>query len=397
VKTMLREPTPLLLVLLVAQVAGHGMLVSPPSRNAADRFLAEFQNGQSPQTPCTCPNAGHRDQRGDHGSLPCDEGLRALAGGQPCLWWSQGCTIGCDKCTGDTQTQTGGKRLCNGTLEPTLPREAYTMNMDIHASEVDVYRYHPWRAPGHAPVDDACGRAGGTVWEYAGGGADAVFTNTSMAHMGDLGSDALPYSPSGTVWSAGTSVEVGWGITYNHGGGYQYRLCPKNEPLTEACFQKLPLEFDRSRQALLWNNGARYPLKGIFVDKGTMPEGSTWARNPVPRAGEANAGCLRPNASEPHGNCLSFAPPCPQDCSGEPDCQNPGGGNDPGTWQGPCSGDWKGGQIIDSVIIPAEVPAGEYVLGWRWDCEETTQIWASCADVTISATVNLSSNSVHFP
>jgi len=27
--------------------------------------------------------------------------------------------------------------------------------------------------------------------------------------------------------------------------------------------------------------------------------------------------------------------------------------------------------------------AGMYVVGWRWDCEETTQIWESCADVRI--------------
>ena len=29
----------------------------------------------------------------------------------------------------------------------------------------------------------------------------------------------------------------------NHGGGYVYSLCPANEPLTQACFQKLALPF----------------------------------------------------------------------------------------------------------------------------------------------------------
>ena len=28
---------------------------------------------------------------------------------------------------------------------------------------------------------------------------------------------------------------------------------------------------------------------------------------------------------------------------------------------------------------------GHQVLSWRWDCEETAQIWANCADVSISA------------
>ena len=59
--------------------------------------------------------------------------------------------------------------------------------------------------------------------------------------------------------------------------------------LTEACFQQQPLEFDRTKQALLFNNGTRYPLKGIYVDEGTWPANSTWARNPVPRQGEFSA------------------------------------------------------------------------------------------------------------
>ena len=56
----------------------------------------------------------------------------------------------------------------------------------------------------------------------------------------------------------------------------QYRLCPKDSELTEKCFQRRPLEFDRSKQALMWNNGTRFLLKGIWIDNGTWPEGSTW-------------------------------------------------------------------------------------------------------------------------
>ena len=29
---------------------------------------------------------------------------------------------------------------------------------------------------------------------------------------------------------------------------------------------------------------------------------------------------------------------------------------------------------------------GEYVLSWRWDCEQTNQVWNSCADIRVSAT-----------
>ena len=42
-------------------------------------------------------------------------------------------------------------------------------------------------------------------------------------------------------------------------------------------------------------------------------------------------------------------------------------------------------EIVDEVHVPEDVAPGRYVLGWRWDCEESNQIWASCADVTIVA------------
>jgi len=55
-----------------------------------------------------------------------------------------------------------------------------------------------------------------------------------------------------------------------------------------------------------------------------------------------------------------------------------------------CSGmeDGTGGaeptlEIVDMVLIPPDLPAGDYVLGWRWDCEESNQIWQSCSDVTV--------------
>ena len=39
--------------------------------------------------------------------------------------------------------------------------------------------------------------------------------------------------------------------------------------------------------------------------------------------------------------------------------------------------------IEDELAVPTSLPAGEYVLGWRWDCEMTSQVWSSCADITI--------------
>ena len=41
--------------------------------------------------------------------------------------------------------------------------------------------------------------------------------------------------------------------------------------------------------------------------------------------------------------------------------------------------------VEDELRVPPEeeLPAGDYVLGWRWDAEMTSQVWSSCADITI--------------
>ena len=39
--------------------------------------------------------------------------------------------------------------------------------------------------------------------------------------------------------------------------------------------------------------------------------------------------------------------------------------------------------IVDMVKIPVDLPKGEWVISFRWDCEHSYQIWASCGDVTI--------------
>lgn len=401
---------------LIVLSESHGALYIPKPRNAMDSMLPEFAGGKSPIEPCTCTN-GNGGPRG--GSEGCDMGLRDATGagdGQSCLWWSQGCSIGCDTCATETYGEhpcTGNapqpgkigfrKRYCNSTLEPTLPRHAWTLNMDVvEGSKEDSYRYNPWRAPGFAPVVDPCGQAGGE-FGYQRIGGESVFYNTTIAGKGMMGSK-LPATPAAnrTRWAAGTWVEVAWGVRYNHGGGYQYRLCPANEPLTEECFQRHPLEFDRTKQVLKWNNGTlEYPMgsKAIFVDGDAVrPKGSTWARNPIPRIWDSKTGlhnpeaCPGPTTRDAHSpqGCLAFPAPCPWDTytkTGLLPCEHANGtaGKCDGDGMGQCSSDWVVGVVSDQVFIPSDLAAGEYVLGWRWDCEETAQIWQNCADVTISA------------
>lgn len=39
--------------------------------------------------------------------------------------------------------------------------------------------------------------------------------------------------------------------------------------------------------------------------------------------------------------------------------------------------------IMDDVQVPEDLPVGDYLLSWRWDCEQSHQIWQNCADIQI--------------
>lgn len=234
--------------------------------------------------------------------------------------------------------------------------------------------------------------------------------------MGDLGSHVLPPTEPSQVpdWEVGSTPRVAWGMRFNHGGGYQYRLCPLSKmPCREADFQELPLDFVRDAHAIMWNNGTLYPIKGKFVDDSVctvVPSGSTWARNPIPRIHTDNIGmayvgkCLdqRPNPAGPPGvckqsgagwcwakeDCQQFPSPCPELDHGwyRGNATHMPTGTflpDSNTHEGWCSGDWTLGMVSDKVVIPMDLTPGRYVLSWRMDCEETAQIWQNCADVNI--------------
>merc|ERR1712025_972601 len=121
------------------------------------------------------------------------------------MGFSQGCSIGCLECT--EENTDFEHNLCGASKEPTLPDRFRTWNLDgsilpPSGMKSDWTASHPWRAPGNAPVLDACGMAGGSS------------KDNSAA------------------------------------GGFQYRLCPKDQKLTEDCFQQTPLPFASSTQKL---------------------------------------------------------------------------------------------------------------------------------------------------
>ena len=267
-------------------------------------------------------------------------------------------------------------------------------------------------SPGYVlPITCHATTSGGTPWGWDAA-EEGLYVNTTYAHHGMRGSE-LAVLPTGVVWRAGGVAEVAMQIRFNHGGGYQYRLCPADEPLTESCFQGAqhpnggPLPFVRNRQALLFPNGTRFPLRGTFVDQGVVPPGSTWSMVPLPPTGEGPRCSCSP---DPHtykplnydcgckvgeevdscvapGNCSAGAClPCPEtpgsDCSR---CDNHGGA----VWVPPCPGcttpSALNPTILDELEVPSRLPPGKYVLGFRYDCEATSQVWSSCADIEIAA------------
>jgi hypothetical protein len=182
----------------------------------------------------------------------------------------------------------------------------------------------------------------------------------------------LPQSENPAVWRRGSTVEVGFGIGANHGGGYYYRMCAYNSNsaesasvngslpwLTEDCFQMNSLLFAGDTQWLQHINGTRTEIPMVKVSEGTFPAGSVWARLPFPQCAKGNA----PGYPADHGyedTCTDYAFPEPLP-----------GLHGFGVANGTAFHDYT---VVDKVIVPDHFPDGEYLLSWRWDCEQTTQI-----------------------
>ena len=69
--------------------------------------------------------------------------------GQSCLWFSDGCSIGCAKCDGLGGNPNTRDR-CNSGMNATLcDPKLRTYNQDAPCNTAaDLYRHNPWRAPG---------------------------------------------------------------------------------------------------------------------------------------------------------------------------------------------------------------------------------------------------------
>jgi hypothetical protein len=330
---------------LVPLVSGHGQMTYPPTR---------FHT--------TLAGAAESGQKGGW------------------HWFSQGCQPGCSVCTdkfsGDTCSEPGG------TMAPTINDEHLRTWKDAYG--YDFTKRNPWRAPGYSPVFSPCGIAGGGNISHPGNGAIAVNGATQGADGRDL-----PEGPK-TQWALGSVQEVAWSIVANHGGGYAYRLCPKSSELTEACFQSGHLEFASAQTWIQYgdNTTNRTAIPATRVSEGTFPAGSVWTKNPIPACGQYNGGVGDGSCEFP----AQFDPPLPYLYGyGSATCFTGSAGHG-----GHCTAEQRQYfedhfrfNIIDQVIVPKDLSVGEYVLSFRWDCEQTPQVWTQCADITVIGARNL--------
>merc|ERR1712137_527786 len=281
-------------------------------------------------------------------------------------------------------------------------------------------------------LGSGCGVNGGNVVKVPNGGAPVP------GYPAGFDIATLPDSLfEKTVWQRGSTVEVAFAIMANHGGGYSWRLCKKGQPITEECFQQNVLSFAPGNVSWLQYSDLipnhhgyiklqRFEIPRVVVSEGTFPGGSEWARNPVPSCSycdQTQCGNLLPNLTEPvdpapvvsgddwfGGEAWWKQEQCAQDCSGFSLMQCPPGmtqfpepapgisgylGNylvdihsepvgDVGTEGFPFS-------IVDEDVLPSNLEVGDYLLSWRWDAEQSPQIWQNCTDILIEdATLEVS-------
>lgn len=222
-----------------------------------------------------------------------------------------------------------------------------------------------------------------------------------------------------TVWEAGSVQEVAFALLANHGGGYSWRLCKNEGLVNEECFQRTPMRFVSNvsevqyGDKLVWETPLvlpRFQIPLVKTSDGTHPPASEWARIPIPGCkvcDQSSCGAaLFPNMTEDckpggiygdevvKGGCDWIHQQwCNQRCSGFNLTACP-----PGMVQFPeplsslsgYSGDITVAtqegftySIIDKVQVPSGLEPGAYLLSWRWDCEQSHQIWQNCADITI--------------
>lgn len=225
-----------------------------------------------------------------------------------------------------------------------------------------MYFYHSI-----APMGDSCGNSGAY---YIGPGVkdyEPMFPGSK-----------LPEGPITASWKRGDVVEASWSIWSNHGGGYQYRICPNDgTSIDEACFTKNVLEFANNKTIIRSPYGKfeDFSIPVVDVSKGTYPSGSTWRRNPIPAC----------NCDKGY-NCTAVDDPtiytAYENGKGGKFCETgyqfePAWPEGFGYWGSGAhwTGDSLEWALVDQLQVPRHINPGKYLLQWRWDAENSPQVW----------------------
>jgi hypothetical protein len=372
----------ILLSTLLAGAHAHGSMVMPLARNSIDAEDPRWSDGKHPETGWIEPY-----------NCLCTNGTDTCNNGQSCFWFSNGCTPGCKACDGN------GNRYPNFDHCPTekkadlgqaLAKKYWTGDPTwAENSTYDIFKFNPWRYPGKAPVFDSCGMAGGR-WTEAFNAA--AFNSSAYAKMGDMGSQVLKPRPTGTTWARGGTAKTRWQLTANHGGGYLFRLCPAGSKLDEACFSQTQLAWATGTHVLRFANASRdVEIAATDITEGG---GLGWRLNPFPNVRSDPCDYNVTLHDGPGHHCSwMHCPGCgPPTYSADESCPDVCDKHYPGTPDGraptlpfpnPTSANMHQFSVEDTVAVPKGIAAGEYVLSWRWDCEHSSQVWNTCADVTI--------------
>ena len=196
-------------------------------------------------------------------------------------------------------------------------------------------------------------------------------------------------------WAAGSVQEVGWNAYANHAGGYLYTLCRKDACRDEhmpqggsaasdiqtsaylacvwGCFEATTLEWVPDSQKVQFRDDictyARTdPLTKVGKDD------HVWRSTPIPDKGQVSSGN--------EGRCTWDSVVGFSSVVAKERFTASFGASDVCDY-GPHQRSTKNWHVMDQVQIPGSLPAGEYLLGWRWDAYMADQMWTGCADVQI--------------
>ena len=102
---------------------------------------------------------------------------------------------------------------------------------------------------------------------------------------------------------------------------------------------------------------------------GTYPPGSEWTKNPVPNCAGMGGGYFNKDPKT-----------CPQGYQFPPHLDGLFG-QGANIFQDPeAYFQWT---LMDEVLVPEDIEPGDYALSFRWDCEQTHQVWNACSSIRI--------------